>query len=338
MNALSLILILRKILSLRLIILYNLNEALASDKVSPVLPEIHRQVVDALASLPSQVGEGPSNQSEDVSYRQFINSLARSGSDKAFTIQKEYRSLLDPIAENVGEKSGQYEELVDYDSSDNSQASDTPFLSQGQGILTLAAPIIERTDECSQPDPDTQEDPLSQVDNPPVAAASPGGGNFPNTGAGEDQRPHPARMSSRIGSLGAHNLRIDTRAMETTNANNIPGTNLNSHNSFALLDDDDILSRALEMGVDTTSLSLEKVNYLKDLEIARHAIITVQDSAAVSDNVDTQQALFLGLGSDQSDSDKDVNEDDFTPVLSKKKEIQEVSLQDREKWITGKIR
>jgi hypothetical protein len=237
----------------------NLSEILVPGKTTPVLPEIHKQVVDALASLPSQVGEGPSNQKDDVSYRQFVNSLARSNSDKAFTIQKEYISLLDPIAENVRERSGHSDELVDYDSSGNSQSSDTPFLSQGQGILALAAPRVERTDESSQPDPDTQEDPLSQVDNPPIDAESPGGGNLHNAGAGEGQRQHPSRMSSRIDSLGAHNLRIDTRAMENTNARNIPGTNLNSHNSFALLDHEDILNRALEMGVNSASLSLEKI-------------------------------------------------------------------------------
>jgi hypothetical protein len=86
-----------------------------------------------------------------------------------------------------------------------------------------------------------------------------------------------------------------------------------------LLDDDDILSRALEMGVNSASLSLEKINYLKDLEIARHAIVSMQNSAVDSNIVDNQQVLLLGFGSDQSGSDREVDEDDFTPVVSRKK-------------------
>jgi hypothetical protein len=45
----------------------------------------------------------------------------------------------------------------------------------------------------------------------------------------------------------------------------------------------------------------------------------VKNSAIVSNSDDTQQVLLLGLGPDQSDSDRDVDEDDFTPVVSRKK-------------------
>jgi hypothetical protein len=52
------------------------------------LTDVHRKVVGALASLPSQSGESSSSQKAADSYKQFLTSLARSGSDKAFTIQK----------------------------------------------------------------------------------------------------------------------------------------------------------------------------------------------------------------------------------------------------------
>jgi hypothetical protein len=132
------------------------------------LTDVHKEVVGALASLPSQSGESSSSQKAADSYKQFLTSLARSGSDKAFTIQKEYKELLDPIVENVNENNESSEELVDYGSSDNSQGSDTPYLTQGQGILALAAPslINERIAvvipvDGSQPEPESQEDPLS---------------------------------------------------------------------------------------------------------------------------------------------------------------------------------
>jgi hypothetical protein len=98
------------------------------------LTDIHKEVVGALASVPSQSGESSSSQKAADSYKQFLTSLARSGSDKAFTIQKEYKELLDPIVENVNENNDSSEELVDYGSSDNSQGSDTPYLTQGQGF------------------------------------------------------------------------------------------------------------------------------------------------------------------------------------------------------------
>jgi hypothetical protein len=123
-------------------------------------------------------------------------------------------------------------------------------------------------------------------------------------------------MSSRIDSLGVLNLRIYARAKENANARNIPGTNLNTHNSFALLDDEEILNRALEMGVSSVSFNPEKINYLKDLETARHAIDAVQDIPATTKCDDTSQILLLGLGTEQSDSDRGEEEDDFTPVLS----------------------
>jgi hypothetical protein len=118
-------------------------------------------------------------------------------------------------------------------------------------------------------------------------------------------------MSSGLDSLGVHNTRIDTRAMEKTGDRNISGTNLNTHNSFALLDDEGILNRALEMGVSHVSFNLEKINYLKDLETARHAINAVQDIPATTNCDDTSQILLIGFGIEQSDSDRGEEEDDL---------------------------
>jgi hypothetical protein len=281
------------------------------------------EVVEALASLPSHSGaSSPSKKAAD-SYKQFLNSLARSNSDKAFTIQKEYKGLLDPIVENKDEDNEPSDEMIDYGSSDNSQDSDGPFLTQGQGVLALAAPSLrdERTAvvipvDGPQADPDTQEDPLSQVDNPPIDESS--GGDIPHTSGGRQQQQVP-RMSARIEATGAHNSRIDVRAVENTEARNIPGTNLNTHNSFSLLADEEILNKALEMGVNSDSFNLEKVSYLKDLEIARHNITSMHVSSVNNNVEDTNQILLLGLGNDQSEINSDEGEEDFTPVLSRKK-------------------
>jgi hypothetical protein len=103
----------------------NLDENLLSpscicDKSTPVLPEVHKEVVDALASLPLQDADGSSIQKEAESYRKFNNSLAKANNDKAFMIQKTYSGILDPISEDVNEGTGPSDELADYDSSGSS--------------------------------------------------------------------------------------------------------------------------------------------------------------------------------------------------------------------------
>jgi hypothetical protein len=160
-------------------------------------------------------------------------------------------------------------------------------------------------------------DPLSQVDNPPTDNESPGDGNALNAGGGNQQQ--APRMSSRLDSLGVHHTRIDIRAMENAEARNIPGTNLNTHNSFDLLDDEEIFNRSLEMGIRPDSFSLQRINYLKDLETAKHAMATVQDSSDTTSCDGANQILLLGLDAEQSDSDRGEEEDDFTLVLSKRK-------------------
>jgi hypothetical protein len=125
-----------------------------------------------------------------------------------------------------------------------------------------------------------QEDPLSQVDNPTDVES--------NVDAGNNVSLHQA-------------------------ARDVSGTNLTSHNSFALLDDDIIHDRALEIGVNPVSLYMEKINYLKDLEQARHAIAVVQSNQEIESDSEPERILLLGFGREQ-----DIDEDDFTPVISRR--------------------
>jgi hypothetical protein len=118
-------------------------------------------------------------------------------------------------------------------------------------------------------------------------------------------------MRSRLISQDLHATRIPDRASRNAAARDVSGTNLTSHNSFALLDDDVIHNRALEMGVNPASLSIEKINYLKDLEQARHAIAVGQSNQEVeADSESPERILLLGFGREQESDD-----DDFTPVV-----------------------
>jgi hypothetical protein len=105
----------------------------------------------------------------------------------------------------------------------------------------------------------------------------------------------------------------------TQQARDTSGTNLNAFNSFAVLDDDDICSRALEMGVNPDTFTLEKINHIKDLEIARHNL-NCKSQLLQIDSMDKQpggasQVLFLGFGEEDDDGE------DFTLVLSRKPKV-----------------
>jgi hypothetical protein len=176
-----------------------------------------------------------------------------------------------------------------------------PLIEPGSGILALAAPsprherhaVVIPVDG-SQPEVEcTQEDPASQVENPTE-----------DEGEHQDVCPEaPARRSPRMSNQGGTSTKVADKAAAAS---------LNTSNSFAVLDDDDIIARALEMGVSQFSLPLEKVHYLKDLEIARHSIKEMQGKeTAVVNESDT--ILLLGFNEELED---DI--DDFTPVVSRR--------------------
>lgn len=121
------------------------------------------------------------------------------------------------------------------------------------------------------------------------------------------------RMSSRIRNHGRTYKYLGTTSSQAQ-ATDMAGTHLTSHNSFAALDDDDILFRALEIGIDITALPIAHVHALKDLEIVRHNIElkdkqqSVEEGAVVGDGT----TILLDWKKDH------IEEGEFTPVVSKK--------------------
>jgi hypothetical protein len=57
----------------------------------------------------------------------------------------------------------------------------------------------------------------------------------------------------------------------------------------------------LEIGVNSKYFSLEKFNYLKNLELASHSINDIQGNFAVDLPPDTGQVLLLGFGEEQEE-------------------------------------
>ena len=66
----------------------------------------------------------------------------------------------------------------------------------------------------------------------------------------------------------------------TNKKRNLKGTNLNSGNSFAALDDSDIVDKSNMMGVRIDPDNFAAINLIKDLKIAIHALNNNADNQA----------------------------------------------------------
>jgi hypothetical protein len=130
------------------------------------------------------------------------------------------------------------------------QEAEEEFVDNRRVVLALGAPSLQHernvvviSVDGAQPE---VEEMCSQVDDAVMNEAVPS--------------PPPAqpRVSSRLATQGNLADRVEDRARQAASSRNLEGTNLSSHNSFSVLDDDNIFARALEMGVDPSSFSLEK--------------------------------------------------------------------------------
>jgi hypothetical protein len=103
-------------------------------------------------------------------------------------------------------------------------------------------------------------------------------------------------------------------------------SSLLSHNSFSVLQDDDIVSKALEIGIDISSLPMKIVHMLKDLESARENLARKNANHATSTCIPAQSPVSVHninnntqfVGSPLSVDDSREDEVEFTPVVSRK--------------------
>ena len=287
------------------------------------LREVHREVIGALIQeLP---GVDPSlNPGSSSSFASFVQTLANSSSDKVYSLRKKYNVELGPILEDhVMEDAAQSdeenpEEQVDYSSSSADGENDFPrdedgYIHPSRVVLALHAPSLESEDvpvvipvDGAQPEVDsTQEDISSQ----PETVNNGDGARNSEAGLGAAQA---VRASSRLAAQQNTHVRVEDRARNNTAARNLEGTNLTSVNSFAVLADDAVHNRMLEMGVDSSTFTLDNINCLKDLEVARHNIDCKRNTVGANDEIDSEKVGLLGWGEDGEEIE------DFTPVISKK--------------------
>jgi hypothetical protein len=294
----------------------------ANNSCSPIpdLLPVHREVVEALAANAPSGSSLPTAPAEDISFTRFVQKLAKSGSDKGIFIQKQYAQFMEPIVENVAAEQDNSEgERVDLEGSESdddsaNQSSDGSGQQYVMGVLALAAPSLENERTAV----------VIPVEGPPVEVELSQEGlgsqvidemetDVPvNTSRDTNQRV-PLRNSSRLASQDNVHERIDERARSLASNRNLSGTNLTSDNSFAVLDNDCIYSRVLEMGVDPRTFHLDNVDCLKDLEIARHSIKQKLEEKVNNPMEQIPHSpLLLGFG------ENDFDNEGFTPVLSKK--------------------
>jgi len=112
-------------------------------------------------------------------------------------------------------------------------------------------------------------------------------------------------------------MKIADRAEALMKKKNLEGNPLTSKNSFAVLNNSDLMSKASKFGIDTNNLDFAKIDLMKDLERARTSLATKLDNSQMEYiNNDTSLPLeemkYIEWHSDGSD------EEGFQKVSNKK--------------------
>jgi hypothetical protein len=117
------------------------------------------------------------------------------------------------------------------------------------------------------------------------------------------------RQSQRIKEQGWDGVKMLDKATWATQKKNLEGNQLNLKNSFAVLDNNELVIRSKKMGIDITNLDLEKFDVLKDLEKARACLKDKVENLNESENNENNNSLpveemkYIEWKSDSSDEE-----------------------------------
>lgn len=130
---------------------------------------------------------------------------------------------------------------------------------------------------------------------------------------------HDTRHSERLQDMLVQGDK--DKGQPPTKKRSLEGTNLNNHNSFAILNNPDIAQIALDMGVNISVDEFDCVDLMKDLEIARHALDNKSSCQSNTDNVvsDVDHAKMDRGNLLLEWVNEDSEEENFTLVQSKTK-------------------
>jgi hypothetical protein len=133
----------------------------------------------------------------------------------------------------------------------------------------------------------------------------------------EQQKIPDTRFSERV---QAQLEKKELTQMANPKKRSLSGTNLNSYNSFAALDNEKIAEIACDMGVDISFANFDSIDIMKDLEAARHSLKNVEISKLDPNESNVQ---VLGENGDELPLlewiDEDSEEEQFVLVQSTKK-------------------
>jgi hypothetical protein len=108
----------------------------------------------------------------------------------------------------------------------------------------------------------------------------------------------------------------------------LEGTSLTNQNSFALFDNDLIVSLAADMGLNIVNEHFDTVEFMKDFEVARHALEKVKKKEIVNPNeIEERLATQTGEIPMLEWIDEESEGEQFTLVQSRKKKKKQVHIQ-----------
>ena len=146
-------------------------------------------------------------------------------------------------------------------------------------------------------------------------------------------QPIPARGSARVHAGGVANSSILQKVMDhiatRDKAEGNPTSKSMTTNSFSILADEEIVNEALEIGVDITTLRMETIHMIRDLENARNNLINqkqkvidqAENKKDHKGNAGEEPDVVPGTSSTEGPREvesSDEIEKEFTPEVSKK--------------------
>jgi hypothetical protein len=127
------------------------------------------------------------------------------------------------------------------------------------------------------------------------------------------------RQSQRIKEQGLGGAKITEKAIVAAQKKNLEGNHLNLKNSFAVLSNNELVSRSRKMGVKVGEADLEKFDILKDLEKARANLKEKVNSKDNEDMGKTEENLPLEEMKYLEWKSEDSGEENFHLVTSRRK-------------------
>ena len=134
----------------------------------------------------------------------------------------------------------------------------------------------------------------------------------------EDNLLQPMRQSERLKAQGLNTKLAMDKAVALKKKKNLEGKGLNTKKSFAILDDSILLNKAMIMGININTLTMDNIDILRDLELARFNLLarneeSTNDSINITQSAEIlpfEEAKFIEWHSDDSDNEE------FTEVIS----------------------